>query len=102
MFVRRHFHAIIVCLLLVCLICPFVELLCNSNGNIFQTGQDTETTVAVVLLLLELLFLIPLLCVFFVFGTLHIVDCSAGEPRRSLCPSFGIHPDLPPPIPLRI
>lgn len=41
-----------------CMSCPFVEILLHWNGSIFVTGHDTESTAALLFLLIELSFAI--------------------------------------------
>lgn len=47
---RRWIGAFILAILLACLVSPFVETAVHSQGNIFSTGQDNESTVAVLAL----------------------------------------------------
>jgi hypothetical protein len=58
-------------LLLVCMACPFVEIAADSNNSIFATGHDRETTLAVILLLLELAFAVANLLIVFVSRSLE-------------------------------
>lgn len=50
----RVFHAFAGLGLLLCAACPVVETLCHSNDCIFLSGHDTETTLALLLVLIEL------------------------------------------------
>lgn len=50
----KAFHAFMGLGLLGCAICPVIEFLCRSNDCIFQTGHDTETTLALLFILIEL------------------------------------------------
>jgi hypothetical protein len=50
----RRLHVLVALALVLCLISPFVENAFHSTENIFQTGQDRESTLAVLLLLVEL------------------------------------------------
>ena len=47
--------------LLACLLCPFVEIVVQSNDSIFNDGYDTESTVALLLLVFELGLMLPFL-----------------------------------------
>ena len=51
---RRLFHIAIALILVICVLAPYVELAADFNSSIFATGYDNETTIAVLLLLLEL------------------------------------------------
>jgi hypothetical protein len=52
----RQIQLAIALLLLVCMVCPFVEMAADSNDSIFTTGRDQETSIAMILLLVELAF----------------------------------------------
>jgi hypothetical protein len=100
---RKQFHLLVALLLLVCLACPFVETAFHSNGNIFQTGQDGETSLAVLLLILELLFAlsIPLILHFWnilVREGLVLAERMAVYPPKSPVDLL----EFPPPLFLRI
>jgi hypothetical protein len=104
---RKRFHLFVAFLLLVCLVCPFVEMSLHWNNNIFQTGQDNESTIAVLLLLLELGFALATLFVLLVssileeqgFVTLHRLLRFASS---LAIPLPELSPPLSPPLPLRI
>lgn len=90
-------------ILLGCFVCPFVELAIGWNDSLFSTGYDTETMVAVVTLLVELILALGSAVAFV------LSDMSATEPlvttRRLLVLEFDLRSLLPyfsPPIPLRI
>jgi hypothetical protein len=51
---RRAFHVVIALILVICALSPYVESAVNWNDSVFATGYDTETTFAVLVLLLEL------------------------------------------------
>jgi hypothetical protein len=51
---RKAFHIVLGLVLVGCLICPFVEFAIGWNDTIFTTGYDTESSVAIVMLLVEL------------------------------------------------
>lgn len=50
----RRLHILVAIVLVACLISPFVEIGVHSTGDIFRTGHDRETTLALLLLLVEL------------------------------------------------
>ena len=51
---RKAFHILLALILVACQICPFVEFAIGWNETIFTTGYDTESSLAVVILLVEL------------------------------------------------
>ena len=56
---RRVVHLLIAISLLACLLWPFVEIAVHSNDNIFNDGCDTESAVALLLLVVELVLVLP-------------------------------------------
>jgi hypothetical protein len=50
----KLFHGMAAFGLLACAACPAVEFLCRSNDCIFLSGHDTETSLALLVLLVEL------------------------------------------------
>lgn len=50
----KRLHILVAVVLVACLLSPFVEIGVHSTGNIFRTGHDRETTLALLLLLVEL------------------------------------------------
>ncbi|HZP32146.1 MAG TPA: hypothetical protein VFB23_02195 [Candidatus Acidoferrales bacterium] len=52
-FRRRVFHLVIAVILIMCAISPFLETAAKWDNTIFGTGYDGETTVAVLVILLE-------------------------------------------------
>lgn len=55
---RRLFHIAIALILVFCVLAPYVESAVEFNNSIFATGYDNETTIAVLVLLLELVILL--------------------------------------------
>ncbi len=51
---RRAFHVAIALILVLCALSPFLESAVNWNDSVFATGYDGESTLAVLVLLLEL------------------------------------------------
>src|SRR5579862_2153746 len=52
----KRFHILIALVLLVCMVCPFAEMVFHSDNCIFVSGNDNESTLALVLLIVELAF----------------------------------------------
>jgi hypothetical protein len=50
----KAFHFFAAVGLALCAACPLIEIICRSNDCIFLSGHDTETTLAVILILMEL------------------------------------------------
>ena len=100
---KRGFHIAVALVLLVCLIVPFFEVASGSNNNIFMSGQDKETTIAVLLLLLELAFeLANLLLVLLVPVFEKVLLVVLPRLREFVAFSAVCPPELSPPIPLHI
>jgi hypothetical protein len=100
---RKRFHILVALILVVCVVCPYVEAAFDSSESIFTTGYDTESIVAVIALLLTLsLTLAKLMAVFLPARITNepIVTCrSTRERERSFV--FGIL-EVSAPLPLRI
>lgn len=100
---KRGFHVFVAMALVVCLLCPFVELACGSNDNIFESGQDRESTIAVLLLLLELAFVLASLLTVLLVAVFEKGPLAALPSLRELSSFFAVSlPEPSPPIPLRI
>ena len=101
---RRALHIVLALILVICALSPFLESAANWNDSVFATGYDGETTLAVLVLLLELVISLGGLLVCF------SAIAESGEriaARHSLFrpPSSGFRISLPalsPPPPLRI
>jgi hypothetical protein len=101
---RRAFHIAIALILVICALSPFLESAVNWNDSVFATGYDGESTLAVLVLLLELVISFS--------GVLVYLSATAesGEriaARRWLVrPAYAAFrislPELSPPPPLRI
>jgi hypothetical protein len=103
--IAKGFHALVALALLVCALCPFVEIASHLNGSIFQNGYDTESTLALLLLLLELSFAVGRLLVALLPRILKQLNrvriCSYRLTLAST--NFGIVlPEISPPLSLRI
>lgn len=102
---RRGFHILLALTLVVCVLCPFVELALNWGQSLFDTGYDTETTVAVIALLLILAFALARLLVYFLGDTTgqeRLVDSQGTSKLTFDFISAVPVPDTSPPHALRI
>jgi hypothetical protein len=101
---RRGFHVLLALILVACVLSPYVELALNWGQSIFDTGYDTETTVAVIALLLILAFALAALLALLVADTTtqeRLVD-SPVISRTALDFMSAVPESSPPPLPLRI
>lgn len=101
--IRGKFQVVIALILIICLLCPFVELALGWDSNIFMTGHDAESTLAVVILLFELVVALTN-CLAFLLPNIQIGE-RIVEVYRRLMPNSDFHitiPDSSPPVPLRI
>lgn len=100
---RRAFHVAVALVLVVCALSPFLETAVNWNDTVFATGYDGESSVAVLVLLLELVISIAglrvCLCRTLQLGERIVIR--QFSLIRELEFSFKI-PELSPPPPLRI
>ena len=99
----RLSHAIIGLGLLACAICPFVEIALHSPDCIFVNGYDTESTIALVLLLVELVFAVAKLLA--LLPSQVFAKAAQIQSRPSIflsAASTAIVVDLSPPLSLRI
>jgi hypothetical protein len=100
---RRGILILLASILVVCILCPYVEDALDFNQSIFDTGYDTESTVAIIALLLILTFEFVSLLVYFLrttTGEEHFVE-PQGTLRHTL-DFISTVPDISPPLPLRI
>ncbi len=101
---RKAFHIVLAFTLVLCALSPYVELCLNWGQSLFDTGYDTETSVAVIALLLILAFAVAKLLIYFLRG-ISGQECLVDS-RVSLRSAFDFVstvPDVsPPPLPLRI
>jgi len=100
---RRMFHILMALILVGCALSPLVESALDCQGSVFTTGCDGETTLACVVLLLELALslasLLVLLCPNFQLKDRIVDSCQRLTPDLDFC---VIIPDASPPVPLRI
>ncbi len=50
----KTFHLLVGLGLLICMACPDIEFLCHSTDCVFLSGHDMETSVALLLIVIEL------------------------------------------------
>lgn len=99
----RTFHALIALALIGCALCPFVETAIHWNGTIFQSGFDTESTIAIILLLVELAYGLARLVLVILPPVLRRLSFVYFDRLAVQTLNFGtILPETSPPLPLRI
>jgi hypothetical protein len=100
---RKMFHVLLAMILLACAVSPFVESALDCHDNLFSTGYDGETTLTVVVLLLELVLSLASLLVF-LCPNMQLKERIIEEYQRLTSDSGFriIVPDVSPPVPLRI
>jgi hypothetical protein len=100
---RRAFHVAIALILVICALSPFLESAVNWNDTVFATGYDGESSLAVLVLLLELVIslagLLVCLCRDLRLGERVVIKHSGV--RFELGFRITI-PELSPPPPLRV
>lgn len=100
---RRAFHVAIALILVICAISPFLETALNWNDSVFATGYDGESTMAVLVLLLELVISLAGLLVCFCRNTHWVERVVIKRPSLSSESDFTlVAAELSPPPPLRI
>jgi hypothetical protein len=100
---RRGFHIALAFILLACVVCPYIEFAIHFDQNIFATGYDSESTLAVIALLVILAVALARLLAFFLQPVLR-------EDTSLALPSFLQHQryfvvvdaEASPPLALRI
>jgi hypothetical protein len=100
---RRAILILLASILVVCVLCPYVEDALDFNQSIFDSGYDTESTVAIVALVVILAFDLARLlvsCLSDATGEEHLVE-SKGALRLTL-DFISTVPAASPPLPLRI
>jgi hypothetical protein len=87
----------------ICAISPFLESAVNWNDSVFATGYDTESTLAILVLLLELVISLAGLLVFLCRNMQLSERVVIKHSSLRLESDFGFKiPELSPPPPLRI
>jgi hypothetical protein len=89
--------------LVTCLLCPLFEILLHSDGSIFVSGHDMESTLALVLIVIELSLAVARLLALVlavIFLQLGIVVSSRVFSEGEACSAITASPS--PPIFLRI
>ncbi len=101
--IRKAFHASVALFLLVCVLCPFVEMALQSNDSIFLTGNDTESSLAILVLVLGLALAVASVLVVLVPGILERERLVPANRLLKSASSFAIPIlELSQPLPLRI
>ena len=99
----KRFHILIALVLLICMICPFAEMALHSDSCIFISGHDNESTLALILLVIELAFALGKLLVVLLPRILSelclIYSGRFTLPRGTFT---TVLPYISPPLPLRI
>jgi hypothetical protein len=100
---RRALHVAIALLLVFCFLSPFLESAINWNDSVFATGYDTESTSAILLLLLELVLSFAGLLLYFCWGVQWREKALVARSLAATELTFRITiPEISPPPPLRI
>lgn len=99
---RRIFHVVIALILVACAVSPFVESALDCHDNVFSTGYDGESTLAIVVLLLELVLSLASLLVFWPNVRLKERVHTEHPHLKSDSGFCLIIPDFSLPLPLRI
>ena len=100
---RRIFHIVIALVLIASAVSPFVESALNSHDNVFSTGYDGESTLAIIVLLLELVLSLASLLVFFLPNVQLKERVDTEHPCLTSASGFRVSiPDFSPSVPLRI
>lgn len=103
--IPRAFHILVALALIGCAVCPLFETAIHWNGSVFQSGFDTESTVAVLLLLLELSLSFGRLLVVLLPRVLKNLGLFSFNFSRVALPALNIGivlPEISPPLSLRI
>jgi len=99
----RVFHTLMALGLLACAACPVIEILCRTNDCIFRTGHDTETTLALTFMLVELAVASLKLIASVISNLLLRLGIQKLEPVSFIGMALGfVVPTASPPLPLRV
>lgn len=99
----KRFHILIALALLICMICPFAEMAIHSDSCIFVSGDDNESTLALLLLVVELAFALGKLVVILIPHILTKLSLVYSGRLTLPMENFTVvPPDISPPLPLRI
>lgn len=100
---RKRFLVLIAWILVVCVICPYVEMAIDWNESIFTTGYDAESAIGVIALLVILsLALAKLLAVFRPCEISDEAVAASHVPETPLRGFVDGIPEVSPPFSLRI
>ena len=101
----KKFHILVAVVLVGCAVCPYAEMVLHFHGSIFQSGYDTESTLAAILLLVELSFALARLFVTLLRPFLKNLAVICYSPADLLLPFLNwriVPPEISPPVSLRI
>jgi hypothetical protein len=99
----KRFHTLIAVVLLICMICPFVEMALHSDSCIFVSGHDSESTLALLLVVVELAFALgKLLIVLFPRILTKLGFVFSGRITLPALTFAVVLPEISPPLPLRV
>lgn len=100
---HKAFPIVIALVLLFCVVCPVVELAVGWNDTLFVTGYDGESTLSLLVLLLELVLALVAALTFYLLADRILQRLKAAhrvEGTDADCEHF--YAVLSPPLPLRI
>jgi hypothetical protein len=87
--------------LFMCLLAPFVELAAHSDGSIFVDGHDTESTIAILLVVLELVIALARLFVLPFARVIQKLNVIYFHHLSRLAMQLVV-PEVASPVPLRV
>jgi hypothetical protein len=101
--IPRAFHALVALVLFYCAVCPLFEIALHSNNCIFVSGNDTESSLALLLLVVELAFALGKQPIVFLPRVLKKLTLGYSDRLTMSALSFAtVPPEISPPLPLRI
>lgn len=99
----RAFHALVALALFICAVCPFIETALHSDDCIFLSGHDNESTLAFLLLVVELVFALGKMLVALFPRFLRRLGLAHFDQFTLSALNFTmVVPETSPPVPLRI
>jgi hypothetical protein len=100
---HRAFHALVALVLFICAVCPFIEIALHLDDCIFLSGHDNESTLAFLLLVVELVFALGTMLVALFPRFLRRLSLAHFDRLTLSAVHFTIVlPEIFPPVPLRI
>ena len=103
--IGKGFHVLVGFSLLVCALCPFVEIVLRFHGSIFQHGSDAPSTLVLLFLVFELSFALGRSLVSILARVLKKLCLIYFCVDRLALPALRcglVLPEVPPPLSLRI